>query len=876
MDTRILLQKLNEINGSPPVEFGSGCKTDCPACKASLRIQEQGDTITLRCDGGCTEFQIFQACGLEQDIGVVEAIAEPPRKAGEKSPIQVVLAALTAHSGREPTRNGEGWMATCPAHDDKKPSLSVKDSESGVMLHCFAGCKLDAIVAKLGIDETFLCPQITNVYQYHDEHGELLYEVVRYFLKSFRQRRPEGSGDYTWSVKGVRRVPYRLPEVINAVENDQRVFICEGEKDADALRALGLTATTNSAGAGKWQDEFARYFEGANVVILPDNDEPGVKHAAEVVNALSHTACEVRVVMLPSLPPSGDVSDWLASGQGREELEQIVATTDIWDGSFVNSVIKSEDPQASASGRFEDCVTNSGDLQISSPEASGRLVNSVTSLGPFENPTPFNAPTQGADFPTDALPQEIRDYVTEIAESRQVPVDLPAALAMGCVAAAVAGRIRVQVGETHDESTNLYVVSVMPPGCRKSAVFKDMTGPIRIEEAKRVEDAKLTISKAKEQAAYEDERLRTLRKTAATTDDTAQRQQALSEIEQLAANRTEIPAEPRLCVGDATPEKVASILAENQGRIAVFDAEGGNLFDILDGRYSRNPNLEVYLRGYSGDDLRVDRMGRASVFVKNPAITVALTVQPDVLIAMGKNEHFQNRGLLGRFLFSVPKNPIGSRTYADRPISPSSRNKYFATIKDLFAIPSPANDEDPEAVYTLHIRGEALRVWTEYANRIEQEQRDGGTFASMSDWASKAAGAVARIAGLIHTVKYRKEIATSNEIEAEVVRAACLIGEYFETHTLVAYDLIQAKPDVRQAVKLLAWITRHGLESFSLRDCHQHHRNAGKPEELMPGLDILSERNFIRRIPNKEKTAGRKKSPLFHFNTDNPASMPLR
>ncbi|WP_352429730.1 toprim domain-containing protein [Thermoflexus sp.] len=148
--------------------------------------------------------------------------------------------------------------------------------------------------------------------------------------KQFLQRRPDGKGGWVWKLDGVPRVLYRLPAVVEAVRRGDTVFLVEGEKDADALASLGLTATTNPQGGGKWRDEYAEVLRGARVVILPDNDNTGKKHAEQVARSLHGKAAEVRVLELPGLPPKGDVSDWLAAGGTREELERLADQAPEW------------------------------------------------------------------------------------------------------------------------------------------------------------------------------------------------------------------------------------------------------------------------------------------------------------------------------------------------------------------------------------------------------------------------------------------------------------------------------------------------------------------------------------------------------------------
>ncbi|NLH83416.1 MAG: AAA family ATPase, partial [Phyllobacteriaceae bacterium] len=167
-------------------------------------------------------------------------------------------------------------------------------------------------------------------YAYTDENGELLFEVVRFEPKDFRQRRPDERGGFVWNLKGVRLVPYRLPDLIEDLAQDRTVFLVEGEKDVDRLRSLGIPASCNPAGAGKWRDDFSTVFDGADVVILPDNDDAGREHAAKVARSLVGHASRVRVIELPNLPRKGDVSDWLRAGGTVEALHELVDQSPVW------------------------------------------------------------------------------------------------------------------------------------------------------------------------------------------------------------------------------------------------------------------------------------------------------------------------------------------------------------------------------------------------------------------------------------------------------------------------------------------------------------------------------------------------------------------
>jgi putative DNA primase/helicase len=170
--------------------------------------------------------------------------------------------------------------------------------------------------------------RIVATYPYVDENGELLFKVDRFEPKTFRQRRPDGHGGWIWNLDGVRRVPYRLPEVVEAVATSKTIHITEGEKDADNLWALGIPATTNPGGARKWRQEYAKHLRGANVVLHRHNDNSGRDHMREVAASLAGIAARVRVLDIakhwPECPPKGDISNWIEKGGTVETFWELV------------------------------------------------------------------------------------------------------------------------------------------------------------------------------------------------------------------------------------------------------------------------------------------------------------------------------------------------------------------------------------------------------------------------------------------------------------------------------------------------------------------------------------------------------------------------
>lgn len=229
------------------------------------------------------------------------------------------------------------WMGRCPAHEDKTPSLSVKEGQDGaILVKCHGGCATEAVVAALGLELADLFQprekaekkEIVATYDYRGLDGEVRFQAVRFRPKGFRQRKPDGKGDWEWSVKGVELCVYKWPEL----QGKPAIMICEGEKDVEAAWALGLPATCNPMGAGKWRDAYVEQLQRVGVqrvAIVPDNDAVGREHAEAVALACRAAKLGVRVVHLPTVPEHGDLSDYLAT-HAKEELVALMRNAPAW------------------------------------------------------------------------------------------------------------------------------------------------------------------------------------------------------------------------------------------------------------------------------------------------------------------------------------------------------------------------------------------------------------------------------------------------------------------------------------------------------------------------------------------------------------------
>lgn len=262
-------------------------------------------------------------------------------------------------------------QAKCPCHNDKNASLTISHMGDKTYMYCHAGCETGDILESVGLKMSDLYDQplqqdsksngnIEKIYKFFDENGDLAYEKIRFKGKKFSHRRYENGvevwglseGIYTETFPGSNsysmkdrpgakelwfpereHILYNLPNLIEGVKNGQTVYIVEGEKDADNVIKRGLVATTTSIGATKgdlgkkWLKSFNKYFKGANVVLVPDNDKPGMAFMDHVAKQLKSVANSIKIIELPGLELKGDISDWLEAGNDIYDLNNIVEKT---------------------------------------------------------------------------------------------------------------------------------------------------------------------------------------------------------------------------------------------------------------------------------------------------------------------------------------------------------------------------------------------------------------------------------------------------------------------------------------------------------------------------------------------------------------------
>jgi hypothetical protein len=278
-------------------------------------------------------------------------------------------------------KSGSGWTALCPAHEDRDASLSLGEGADGrVLVTCHAGCSFEDIAGAIGMAAADFFPPregspytpparrasangtrhhetatakaideptedrrswpVVAAYDYRDANGGLVFQVLRKEppiqlegakrRKTFVQRRPEG-GEWTYNLDGIDERPlYRLPELAEDLALGRTILLVEGEKDAETARGLGIAATAHAGGSKGWRDEYARQLAGADVVVIPDNDDQGREWAAEAGAALCAAGARVRMVAVPIHEEHTDLTDWVTSGADAAKVARFVNRAKVW------------------------------------------------------------------------------------------------------------------------------------------------------------------------------------------------------------------------------------------------------------------------------------------------------------------------------------------------------------------------------------------------------------------------------------------------------------------------------------------------------------------------------------------------------------------
>ncbi|MFN8678792.1 MAG: DUF3987 domain-containing protein [Thermomicrobiales bacterium] len=651
----------------------------------------------------------------------------------DTTPVESILARL-----EKVARSGKGWKARCPAHEDRHPSLSIHvGDDDRVLLHCHAGCPIDAILAALDLRATDLFSQATRrvrsgasasasasrpsrivaTYDYVDAQGVLRYQAVRREPKGFFQRRPDGQGGWINNLHGIERVLYRLPQLL-AAPAGSAVWLPEGEKDVDALVALGLVATTAAEGAkAPWLPAYTEALQPFHVAILEDQDAAGRKRALTVARALIGDVRSVRIIRFPDLPPKGDVSDWLAAGHTRADLIARARDTPILTTEDLDDL--------------DDEAANSSYLHFfdheQDPEEEGE--------SPFPPPL---APVPS--FPVEVFPRVLRHYVTESAEALGVPVDMVAVPLLG-FAAGVLGNSRVlRVKEGWITRPILWLAVIGDPGSGKSPALEAAQHPVnelQKEAWQRFQDAL---------GQWEQDAL-----------DAKAAKQAPPEK----------PVLEHFLTTDATTEALAFLLGSSPGVVLVRDELVG--WVKSHDAYRKAGDRQQWLSLWAGTGLKVDRRSSGPVYVPKPTAVVVGGIQPDLLPDLA--EEAQRRdGFVDRLLCTWPD------AFPQRWSEATVRQSTTRAAEHLFAQLRPTFRAQEPALHDL--TREAKETFAEWFD-INAEQREASSGLVAGCYA-KYPGQCVRLALVLHCLREPEDLQAP--VAEGTMLDAIAVVEYFRGH----------------------------------------------------------------------------------------------
>jgi hypothetical protein len=424
---------------------------------------------------------------------------------------------------------------------------------------------------------------------------------------------------------------------------------------------------------------------------------------------------------------------------------------------------------------------------------------------PWEPPIPIGDDMPLPSFPTDGLPAWVADGVRAEAEATQTPVDLVAVMTLSVLGAGLAGRFRVQVREGWPEPVNLFTVAVLPPGERKTAVVSRVLAPVQAYERELQQLAGPRIAELASEHRMLEAKMKAAESRAAKAKGPDEAQQAKDEALTLAKelDAHEVPELPQLYCDDVTPEKLANLLAHQGGRMLQVSAEG-TAFEIAKGRYSETANFDVYLKGHAGDPLRQDRISRDSDHTDQPALSVALAVQPDVLRGLGGQASMRGRGFLARFLYALPTSHVGRRKICPAPVPPAVEARFHQNVRRVWDLLR----EPGAQVRVLPFSPAADQAMRDFEQWLEPQLADGEPLADLAGWANKLAGVAARIAGILHLAEFVGRGGPLFEVVPEPVASAAIrLGrDYFLPHALRAFGVMGADEQLEDARRAVRWV----------------------------------------------------------------------
>jgi len=709
------------------------------------------------------------------------------------SPIELVLSKLP-----KPKRSGRGWVARCPAHNDKRPSLSLSEGQDGrALVHCHAGCSVESIVAALGLAVPDLMPpqridalpsscsarpddtpvtvyltaadavaeleqrhgQASTRWTYADAQGEPEGHVLRWDRAGGKKQiLPVSRRNGKWVIGGMPepRPLYRLPELLG--RRGERVYVCEGEKAVDAAVGLGVLATTSVHGAESAARTDWRPLAGREVAILPDNDDAGRKYAAEgaaILGQLDPPAA-VRIVELPGLPEKGDIFDMVAEQRAEGK-----------DDSAIRALV-------------EALVQQSQGITPAPPLAA------KTHLCHVE---PF------VSFPLSALPEPIGRFAAEAACAMGCDPSFVALPLLSGLASAIGNTRCIQLKNSWAEPAIVWTAIVGDSGTLKSPALELVLRPIRERQNAAIR-RHAEVLKTHENELAEYERAFAIWKRGKSGEPPLKPKE---------------PVPARCWCDDSTVEALAMLLLQNpRGLLMARDELSGWLGSFDRYAQGRGSDVAKWLEMFGGRPMIVDRKTGSArmIYVPRAAVSIAGGIQPEPLRRALGMEYREN-GLAARLLLACP--PRCAKRWTEAEVSPAVVAAVAGVFEKLFSLQSDVtrDGELQPVVVPLTVNGKA--AWIDFYNAHAREHAE--LTGDLSAAWSKLEGYAARLALVVHLARWAagdSALTEPNAVDEISISAGGELSAWFGHEARRVYAILSETDADRQRRRLMELIERKG------------------------------------------------------------------
>jgi len=715
----------------------------------------------------------------------------------------------------------------------------------------------------------------TTIYTYQDESYQDIMQAHRYyekhedgnnrpyFVKRFSQKRPDGNGGW---INGLgengttRRVLYKLPELIDSTG---AVYLCSGEKDVETLIAIGLNATTNSGGEGKWKEEYTPFFKDKKVVILEDNDEPGRKDGLMKSTALYGTAAKIKIIRFEELAENGDISDYLKERSFDEFLEK-QSVAKLFTGNY-SEYFGDEQEVDSA-----DPTDSSNDA--SWPEPEPLIIESI----------------KVPPFPLIVLPDESEPFIEGIATRLQCPPDYVAGSFEILLSTIVGNRCCIKPKRKDDWLVvpNLWGAIVGRPSSFKTpAMNSGLVNPLSNLETKAREEFKVETEKFEITLLKAEAKKKALKKDLESKAKTSDEMDKVINAWEASKENEDVPSLKRYKTNDPTVEMMGILLEQNPTGMLLVRDELMALFSSWD-KPGREGDRSFYLESWPGDgSIVTDRVGRGTLFVDNLCISLFGGIQPGKLKAylIGSMTGIQNDGLMQRLQILLFPEPIKDFKWIDEYADKAQKKRINKILEELAEIDfkewgavKGEFDKFPYFTFTDEAQ-EVFKDW--YVKTIKETKEDNGN-EMLQEHLAKYASLMPTLALLDHlfdiAIKSLDGLPspTEEEIETNMVGIseksalkATSFCEHLMKHAEKVYGLI-ANIELQAAAALLTKIKLRKLkDKFTTRDVERKNwALLNTPALVKSAFKELSETGWIREGETDKPTKGRQPLPFYSVN----------